>query len=58
MAARGDLYYHGHHAGGIEKDIEGALLYWKKAADLGHAAAAMAAALVHLEGVVGDRNDS
>ena len=58
MATLGDLYYNGHYRGKIEKDVEKALDYWKRAADLGHANAAMARALVHIDGVVGTRADA
>ncbi|CBZ53554.1 hypothetical protein NCLIV_033410 [Neospora caninum Liverpool] len=48
LAALGDLYFHGHEAGGIARDVGRAAELWRSAAAMGDANAAMALAYLLL----------
>eukprot|EP00922_Rhytidocystis_sp_ex-Travisia-forbesii_P050313 GHVS01074810.1.p1 GENE.GHVS01074810.1~~GHVS01074810.1.p1 ORF type:complete len:1455 (+),score=196.19 GHVS01074810.1:459-4367(+) len=58
MTALGELYYHGHEAGGIERNVERASELWREAAGQGDSMAALAQAYVHLDGVQGTPQDA
>eukprot|EP00922_Rhytidocystis_sp_ex-Travisia-forbesii_P050316 GHVS01074813.1.p1 GENE.GHVS01074813.1~~GHVS01074813.1.p1 ORF type:complete len:1479 (+),score=177.80 GHVS01074813.1:613-4437(+) len=58
MTALGELYYHGHEAGGIERNVERASQLWREAAGHGDNGAALAQAYVHLDGVQGEPQDA
>ncbi|KEP67115.1 UNVERIFIED_CONTAM: Sel1 repeat-containing protein [Hammondia hammondi] len=53
LAALGDLYFHGHEAGGIARDVDRAAELWRSAAAMGDTNAAMALAYLLL-GDVGE----
>ncbi|PFH38466.1 Sel1 repeat-containing protein [Besnoitia besnoiti] len=54
LAALGDLFFHGHEAGGIRRDVDRAAELWRSAAAMGDANAAMALAFL----LLGDVNET
>ncbi|OII76422.1 hypothetical protein cand_001900 [Cryptosporidium andersoni] len=58
LTSLGELYYYGHTAGGIARDINRAAELWDEAARRGDPQGALARAFLHLDGTLGREEDA
>ncbi|KAL7065755.1 hypothetical protein ACR3K2_38000 [Cryptosporidium serpentis] len=58
LTSLGELYYYGHTAGGIARDVNRAAELWDEAARRGDPQGALARAFLHLDGTLGREEDA
>ncbi|KAJ1612197.1 hypothetical protein OJ252_1314 [Cryptosporidium canis] len=58
MTSLGELYYYGHEAGGIARDVNRAAQLWEESARRGDPQGALARAFLNLDGTIGTERDS
>lgn len=58
MTSLGELYYYGHEAGGIARDVNRAAQLWEESARRGDPQGALARAFLNLDGTMGTERDS
>ncbi|KAF7458154.1 Sel1 repeat family protein, partial [Cryptosporidium felis] len=58
MTSLGELYYYGHEAGGIGRDVNRAAALWEESARRGDPQGALARAFLNLDGTMGTEADS
>ncbi|POM82315.1 Sel1 repeat family protein [Cryptosporidium meleagridis] len=58
MTSLGELYYYGHEAGGIPRDVNRAAQLWEESARRGDPQGALARAFLNLDGTMGTERDS
>ncbi|KAH7649354.1 hypothetical protein FG379_001900 [Cryptosporidium bovis] len=58
LTSLGELYYYGHEAGGIARDINRAAQLWEESARRGDPQGALARAFLNLDGTIGTESDS
>ncbi|KAH8739045.1 hypothetical protein FG386_003678 [Cryptosporidium ryanae] len=58
LTSLGELYYYGHEAGGIARDVNRAAQLWEESARRGDPQGALARAFLNLDGTMGTESDS